>query len=156
MKFKIERNPEYLEHHGIEGQRWGYMNGPPYPLDYESHSAVEKRLNPRSELDNYINESSSRAKDFARRHKKALIIGGVILTTVMMQKAEKRVKKDYVDKITPYWSEKSGPHSKLGKRYIEGLEKDLYKMKVSDLASEAKFVKKNDWSRLSFDGKHWR
>lgn len=22
-----------LQHHGIEGQRWGVKNGPPYPLE---------------------------------------------------------------------------------------------------------------------------
>ena len=32
-----------LEHHGIEGQRWGKKNGPPYPLDESDHSAAEKK-----------------------------------------------------------------------------------------------------------------
>lgn len=32
----------YLTHHGIKGQKWGVRNGPPYPLDYESHSTIEK------------------------------------------------------------------------------------------------------------------
>ena len=40
------RNPssEYvLIHHGIAGQKWGKRNGPPYPLDYNDHSAAEKK-----------------------------------------------------------------------------------------------------------------
>lgn len=53
MEFKIERDPNYLEHHGILGQKWGTQNGPPYPLDYESHSAAEKKKNPKGKLDNY-------------------------------------------------------------------------------------------------------
>ena len=35
----------YLAHHGIEGQKWGKRNGPPYPLDPEDHSAAEKKAN---------------------------------------------------------------------------------------------------------------
>ena len=42
---------KYLIHHGIAGQKWGQTNGPPYPLDYESHSAKEKKSNPKSLID---------------------------------------------------------------------------------------------------------
>lgn len=34
----------YLEHHGIQGQKWGKRNGPPYPLAPSAHSQAEKRL----------------------------------------------------------------------------------------------------------------
>lgn len=34
---------DYLEHHGILGQKWGKRNGPPYPLDGSDHSASEKK-----------------------------------------------------------------------------------------------------------------
>lgn len=33
----------YLSHHGIMGQKWGIRNGPPYPLDFKSHTASEKK-----------------------------------------------------------------------------------------------------------------
>lgn len=33
----------YLEHHGILNQKWGKRNGPPYPLNRESHSSAEKK-----------------------------------------------------------------------------------------------------------------
>ena len=39
-------NPVYpiyadeLYHHGIKGQRWGHRNGPPYPLNAQTHAAV--------------------------------------------------------------------------------------------------------------------
>lgn len=40
---------DYLMHHGIQGQKWGKRNGPPYPLgsqgESKSHrSAQEKKL----------------------------------------------------------------------------------------------------------------
>ena len=43
---------DYLEHHGIRGQRWGRRNGPPYPLDSSDHSADEKagKRSPNSSL----------------------------------------------------------------------------------------------------------
>lgn len=32
-----------LAHYGIEGQRWGIRNGPPYPLSKGAHSKLELR-----------------------------------------------------------------------------------------------------------------
>lgn len=36
-------NETYLIHHGIDGQKWGVQNGPPYPLDKSKYSMKEKR-----------------------------------------------------------------------------------------------------------------
>lgn len=33
----------YLMHHGIQGQKWGVRNGPPYPLDASQKSSAEKK-----------------------------------------------------------------------------------------------------------------
>jgi len=54
-KYVVTRNENggILKHHGIDGQKWGQRNGPPYPLDYDDHSAKEKKNNPKSEIDNY-------------------------------------------------------------------------------------------------------
>ena len=37
--------PNELMHHGIEGQKWGDRNGPPYPLTYAAKSTTEKKYN---------------------------------------------------------------------------------------------------------------
>lgn len=42
--------PDYLEHHGILGMKWGVQNGPPYPLDASDHSASEKKAGWRQSL----------------------------------------------------------------------------------------------------------
>lgn len=41
---------DYLEHHGILGQKWGRLNGPPYPLGIEDHSSAQKKQLPKPEL----------------------------------------------------------------------------------------------------------
>lgn len=41
----MENYKDYLEHHGILGQKWGQRNGPPYPLSVGQYSGREKRLN---------------------------------------------------------------------------------------------------------------
>lgn len=41
--YRIVMKDESLSHHGIEGQKWGVRNGPPYPLSAGDHSAAEKR-----------------------------------------------------------------------------------------------------------------
>lgn len=33
----------YLEHHGVDGQKWGKRNGPPYPLNSEGKASLVKQ-----------------------------------------------------------------------------------------------------------------
>lgn len=42
---------EELYHHGINGQKWGVRNGPPYPLGQSDHSASEKKAGWKKSLD---------------------------------------------------------------------------------------------------------
>lgn len=53
-----------LQHHGILGQAWGHINGPPYPLGSGDHSASERKAGWRKSL-----SSDSPSK---RQYKKAL------------------------------------------------------------------------------------
>lgn len=36
---------EYLAHHGVEKQKWGDRNGPPYPLNPDQMTSAQKRAN---------------------------------------------------------------------------------------------------------------
>lgn len=37
-------NSDELYHHGIDGQKWGVKNGPPYPLDAGRKSFAERKF----------------------------------------------------------------------------------------------------------------
>ena len=39
----LNKGTDVVEHHGIKGQQWGVRNGPPYPLDAETHKQVVKK-----------------------------------------------------------------------------------------------------------------
>lgn len=71
----MEQWRDELYHHGIQGQKWGVQNGPPYPLDYNDHSDKEKRLMKKDarKLQKRINESEKiyAHKSVSARHNKA-------------------------------------------------------------------------------------
>lgn len=41
--YRLIPKDESLSHHGIEGQKWGVRNGPPYPLETKDYSPAEKK-----------------------------------------------------------------------------------------------------------------
>ena len=62
---------EYLQHHGILGQKWGKKNGPPYPLDSEDHSSSEEKAGWKKSLtgDSAANEDR-KAKKYKKQYDK--------------------------------------------------------------------------------------
>lgn len=56
------RYNSYLAHHGIKGMHWGKRNGPPYPLDYSSHTAEQKQKNPKALIDGNENTNPKKLK----------------------------------------------------------------------------------------------
>ena len=61
---------DYLIHHGILGQRWGRLNGPPYPLSRSDLSASEKKANDK-------NGDRSKKSGLSSTQKKVLIGVGI-------------------------------------------------------------------------------
>lgn len=53
----------YLAHHGIKGMHWGKRNGPPYPLDYSSHTSEQKQKNPKALIDGNENTNPKKFKN---------------------------------------------------------------------------------------------
>lgn len=43
----MQENSEYLAHHGVEGQKHGVRNGPPYPLSRKQYTPAMKKANPK-------------------------------------------------------------------------------------------------------------
>lgn len=48
----VEALSDMLEHHGIDGQKWGVRNGPPYPLERQKGSKLSSRQKARILQDN--------------------------------------------------------------------------------------------------------
>ena len=76
--YKVVKSSE-LYHHGIKGQKWGDRNGPPYPLDYNDHSAKEKRENSRSKIG-----GTEEKKGLTDKQKTALKIGAAAVGVALV------------------------------------------------------------------------
>lgn len=50
----------YLQHHGIKGQKWGKKNGPPYPLDPETDYSKEERTYDKKEKNFALTDKQKR------------------------------------------------------------------------------------------------
>lgn len=100
----------YLEHHGILGQRWGKKNGPPYPLGASDHSAREKKAGWRKSLNKDTSEDTKEKKKFhlSDKQKKYLKIGAAITATALVTAG------------TVYLAKKTGAYDK-GKDYVKSL-----------------------------------
>ena len=64
---------DYLMHHGVLGQKWGKLNGPPYPLKSSAHSASEKKAGWKNSLakDPELVEKKQAYRDASREYNKA-------------------------------------------------------------------------------------
>ena len=67
-----------LYHHGINGQKWGVRNGPPYPLGEGDHSAREEKAGWRDSVDK---SGSGIDKE---KLKKAAKIGAIVAGTALV------------------------------------------------------------------------
>lgn len=90
----------YLTHHGILGQKWGKMNGPPYPLDESGHSGSEKKAGWKKSLNKSTKDKKSTSSDSRRSNadknkssekrgltdgqKRAIKIGAIAVATAVV------------------------------------------------------------------------
>lgn len=57
----------YICHHGILGQKWGVMNGPPYPLSGSSHNASERKAGWQSSLKGGVKKAKQAVSDRVKK-----------------------------------------------------------------------------------------
>lgn len=50
---------DYLEHHGIVGQKWNHKNGPPYPLSTSEHEHVTREASSKAKMDAVVRGGDS-------------------------------------------------------------------------------------------------
>lgn len=86
---------DYIEHHGIKGQKWGVRNGPPYPIAPSDHSSSERKAGWRSSLEGGANRLKKEASGGIKRLKRATKGGANRLkkkAKSTVRDAEKKVK----------------------------------------------------------------
>lgn len=84
----------YLIHHGVEGQKWGVQNGPPYPLDKPKYTHKEKK-----ELNKLVKKEKKRRKN-ANKYK-ILMDDKEIDSRVKRLENEKKMKSLTNESIMP-------------------------------------------------------
>ncbi len=135
------RNAE-LYHHGIQGQKWGITNGPPYPLD--SNISTGKRLRKAAKK-----EAKRGSKEY--REKKATV--KMLQNESWIKKAQskemhgkakralKKISKGY--KMQYKQAKKELSMYKSNSKSSKQLIKDIENMKISDVAN---FLKDIGWN----------
>lgn len=113
MEYSID---SVLYHHGIEGQKWGERNGPPYPLDKARSKQITKI-------------KKEKMKNINRQEQKAKID----------MKSQKLREKNV--KIKGEWSSERNKKNKLNKK-IQKLDKKSEKLEIKIHKSNAKIEKK--------------
>lgn len=94
-----------LRHHGVQGQKWGVQNGPPYPLD--SSVSTGSKL--------------KQVKDRVKRAKKGAKYEQKIDRLSNKEPNEKRVQKikSFVEQRNQLVGDLTDDEIELGRRYLE-------------------------------------
>lgn len=92
--YAVRYSDNYLEHHGILGQKWGKKNGPPYPLGADDHSAAEKKAGWRSSINKKVSKSESKgSRSYNVRKKKGTELDSPSKLLGLSNVDEKQLKK---------------------------------------------------------------
>ena len=110
IKSKLNED-DTLQHHGIKGQKWGVINGPPYPLDKSGESdTIVKDAIESGEVSKIINSEKQ------RRH----------------TKTEHTPGRSYIDGDLTYAQELVDKHSGKGEAVVDSNNQWTGKEKFSD------------------------
>lgn len=115
-----------LLHHGIEGQKWGVMNGPPYPLDSYLSTGKSLRKAARKEAKAGSKEYSN-AKKAAKNYKANMKLAKNIYKDSTNRKVKKAYKAQYKNYKAKYKNakaemDKNKQNSQAAKEVLKSLE----------------------------------
>lgn len=129
-------------HHGIEGQKWGVRNGPPYPLDSQSDSDYKQHKQELKEEKKYYKHKEgekynpwTKLSGYYHKHNGIDIFG-------------ERVKKDENEKLKFISPEESMSRRKKEKEIANGLNKKELNKYIKDAFS-------GDYSKQLYDSLEW-
>lgn len=140
--YTVDELGDYLEHHGILGQRWGQLNGPPYPLTNSGHSSKEKSSADKAGVTVGKSSGKGSIKNLKRTglsstQKKILIGAGITVASVLAVYGAYKLYKVYG----------ASNNNKVVNDFIKGISKT----KVSDISgfeNKKKVVVPNDSKTL--------
>lgn len=141
----------YLEHHGILGQKWGRKNGPPYPLSAGSHSAAEKKAGWRKSLDNGDSDVDRRMKKIGKKYKRMVERGKTVHEKVLDDFA-KKIAEGIKDEDIAEHNRLSAETDKCGKElgaFIGRLEAKALK-KDPEAAKALEKYYSQEWDELDW------
>lgn len=93
LEFVALRHSEFA-HHGIQGQKWGEKNGPPYPLNRSDYSSAEKRKNPVGNSGSEKENAISRIKNRVSEANKARVARKAEEDTRKKEEAKRKAEED--------------------------------------------------------------
>ncbi len=97
---------DYLIHHGVQGQKWGKQNGPPYPLNpVKDYSAAEKKANP--SLIRKAKEKLEKSLEVKKKNAAEIKAAKVQAKAKMKADIEKAKQQEKINKIKAKYAEKT-------------------------------------------------
>lgn len=112
---------DVLMHHGIQGQRWGHKNGPPYPLDASQKSSAERK---------YRTDKGYQKPEYTRKKKKKV-------SEMSNKELQKRVARKQLEQ---QYKDLSDKEVQRGKNKVLGYIKD-YGTVAGAILTTAKLLK---------------
>lgn len=92
---------DYISHHGVQGQKWGQRNGPPYPLykqdpvKYKAIKRVQRAAKTKKDVDSIVNSLSSKDKKLLGVNKNGEYLsteeGEHVIKRILMKDGDKPV-----------------------------------------------------------------
>ena len=166
MEVVVRRLPtdSELYHHGIIGQKWGVMHGPPYPLDRKASNGRQLYTTAQIKSMNGPSYDYTRAKvkkNVVRRKKPSESKEGFDIKDLFSSKrkaktdklASKKDSSDEADKVIEKKIESKKPVHKMSDRTKKIIKGALIAVAGLTLASVvgAKLYRYNIWKKMNYD-----